>query len=432
MVTTVISFIVILGILIFIHELGHFAVAKLCGVGVQKFSLGFGPKVLGVKWGETEYMISILPLGGYVKMVGEALGDDLPEEDRNRSFTHKCIPKKVAIVAAGPIMNLLFALFMMPLVYVIGIQMPSYLEEKPIVGYVDDDSAAWQACIQKGDIINEVDGKKIKNWEELTTSVLSAKGNVFRIMVEHEGRTFHAELALEGIGEDLGGLYPPMDPVVGAVSKGYPAEEAGIRVGDRIVGIDGTDITHWIEVQNMLRNVGSERTILIEREGREFTFQINPKWQEQIKGYIIGISPSQNMIIKDYGFFEAIPKGVRKVGEMTALTFMVIKRLFSGQLSIKALGGPIQIAQVAGQAAESGVTTFLFLMAYLSLQLGILNLFPFPVLDGGHLFFFTVEGIMGKPLNERVMIIMQQVGIVLLLLLMFVVSYNDVLRYFGK
>ena len=173
MTTTVISFIIVLGILIFIHELGHFTVAKLCGVGVEKFSLGFGPKLVGITRGETEYRISLLPLGGYVKMVGESPGEEISDEVREKSFTHKSVAKRSAIVAAGPIMNLLLMFCLMPLIYMIGIQEPAYLGESPLVGYVEKGSSAEESDIRKGDVIRSVDGSAITNWEQLKTSIVS-------------------------------------------------------------------------------------------------------------------------------------------------------------------------------------------------------------------------------------------------------------------
>jgi len=435
MSTTVISFVIVLGILIFIHELGHFTVAKLCGVGVEKFSLGFGPKLIGVTRGETEYLISLLPLGGYVKMVGEAPGEEVSEEVMEKSFTHKSVAKRSAIVAAGPIMNLILMFCLMPIIYMIGIQEPAYLSDQPIVGYVERGSAAEEAGIRKGDIITAVNGRAIAKWDQLKTSIVTSPGATLTLEIERDGKRSTKDVevgSLRQTGEGVTGIYPPMAPLVGGLSKGYPAEEAGIKSGDRIVRIGETEITHWAEVQEFIGEADGELPLVVEREGELVTVQITPKWNEESERHLIGVSLLQSdFITKKYGFTDAVKYGTKRGWELTVFTFVIIKKLFTGDISMKSLGGPIMIAQVAGQAAESGVAAILSLMAFLSLQLGILNLLPIPVLDGGHLFFFGIEHLRGKPVSERVMVITQQVGMALLLLLMVVVTYNDIRRLFG-
>jgi regulator of sigma E protease len=435
-----VSFVIILGILIFIHEFGHFMMAKLCGVGVERFSLGFGPKIVGLKRGETEYRISLLPLGGYVKMMGESPDEHVSEKDIKKSFTHKTVSKRAAIVVSGPIMNLLFMFFLMPAIYMIGIQVPAYLEKPPVIGYIEKDSTAERTGLRIGDIIKEVDKREVKNWEQLTTSIISNPNNTLFLKVERKGKIFYTDLIISSFdqtGEGVAGLYPPIKPTIGALSKGYPAENADIKVGDTIVNIDDSKITHWAEVQEAIRGISYkkaviEKTIVLERDGDLITVKVRPRWNEEIEGYLIGISLLQETFTRKYGFFDAIANGIKRGWDITIFTFIVIKKLFLGEISVKTLGGPIMIAQVAGQAAESGVTTFLFLMASLSLQLGILNLLPIPVLDGGHLLFFGIERLRGKPLSDKAIMISQQIGISMLVLLMILVTYNDILRLFIK
>ncbi|MFQ5328529.1 MAG: RIP metalloprotease RseP [Thermodesulfobacteriota bacterium] len=435
MTTTVISFVIVLGILIFIHELGHFTVAKLCGVGVEKFSLGFGPKLVGVTRGETEYLISLLPLGGYVKMVGEAPGEEVSDEVMEKSFTHKSVAKRSAIVAAGPIMNLILMFCLMPIIYMIGIQEPAYLSEQPLVGYVEKGSAAEESGLRKGDVITAVNGSAITKWEQLKTSIVTSPDAALTLEIARKGETLSMDMKVGSsrqTGEGVVGLYPPMAPLIGGLSKGYPAEKAGIKSGDRIVRIGDAEITHWAEVQEFIGDATDELPIIVEREGELVTVQVKPKWNEESKRALIGVSLLQdNFITKKYGFIDSIGYGLKRAWELTVFTFVILKKLFTGDISMKSLGGPIMIAQVAGQAAESGISAILSLMAFLSLQLGILNLLPIPVLDGGHLFFFGIERLRGKPVSERVMIITQQVGMALLLLLMVVVTYNDIRRLFG-
>lgn len=430
--TTLISFLVVLGILVFIHELGHFIIAKLSGVGVLKFSLGFGPKIIGIKRGETEYLISALPLGGYVKMIGESPGEEIRPEDKEKSFTNKPVSKRAAIVVAGSIMNLVLAFVLLPFIYLIGIQVPAYLEKEAIVGYVVKDEAADKAGLENGDIIISIDDNQIKNWEELSNVIISNPNKSMNLKIKRDGEIKEIKFATEAslqTGGGVAGFLPPMSPTVGGLNKGFPADAAGLQIGDTIISVAGNKINHWIELQQAIQgSKGEGQQIFIKRGSETFDVNIKPQWSDDIKAYVIGISPIQETITKRYGPIGAIIEGTKKMGELTIMTFVVIKKLFFGEISIKTLGGPLMIAQVAGQAAETGLTAFLSLMAFLSLQLGILNLLPIPVLDGGYLVFFGIEAMRGKPLSEKVIMVAQQIGIALLVLLMVFVTYNDILR----
>ncbi len=432
--TTIVSFVIVLGILIFIHELGHFLVAKFTGVGVEKFSLGFGPKIVGIKRGETEYMISLLPLGGYVKMTGESPEEEVPEEEKDRSFTHKPLSARTAIVASGPIMNIILAVLLFPVIFMIGITVPAFLDAPPEVGFVAPDSAGAEAGLKRGDLIKAVDGKSIGTWEELESVIALNPGKELSVEVRRDGRILRTTLkprSSDATGTGTAGLYPPMKPVIGAVTKGYPAAEAGLKPGDVIKAVDGKDITYWAELEELIHRSPGEKTFVIERDGKTFTVKLTPRYNPDARVYLVGISPHMDLKVKSYGFFESIKMGVAKAVDLTVLLFVVVKKLVVGEVSIKTLGGPIMIAQVAGQAAESGLTDLLSLMAFLSLQLGIINLFPIPVLDGGHLLFFAIEFVRGKPLSEKVMGVAQQVGIALLIALMVLVTWNDIFRILG-
>lgn len=432
--TTLISFIIVLGVLIFIHELGHFAVAKACGVGVEKFSLGFGPRIVGIQRGETEYRISLLPLGGYVKMVGEAPGEEITPEQRAKSFTHKPVWKKALIVAAGPAMNLVLAIALLPVIFMIGIQVPTYLDKPAVAGYIVPGEAADKAGIKKGDTVVSIEGKEIKDWEDLITALAMSPDKKITAVMDRDGTKIETSLvpaASEVTGAGTAGLYPPMEPVIGEISPGYPAEKAGIKAGDRIVSINGKAIAHWAELEDVIHKSGENKDIVISRDGQELSFSVSPKYNEEAKTWLIGISRHEDSELKRYGLVESISKGVSSGIEMTMRLFVVIKGLVIGEFSLKTLGGPIMIAQVAGKAAESGFADLLSLVAFLSLQLGIINLFPIPVLDGGHIVFFGLEAVKGSPLSEKFMTVAQQVGIALLIALMVLVTYNDLFRIFG-
>ncbi|MBI5875204.1 MAG: RIP metalloprotease RseP, partial [Deltaproteobacteria bacterium] len=255
--TTLISFLIVLGILVFIHELGHFIIAKISGVGVLKFSLGFGPKLIGIKRGETEYLISALPLGGYVKMVGESTDEEVKPEENEKSFANKPISKKAAIVVAGPIMNLILAFALLPLIYLIGIQVPAYLDKEPAVGYVPHSEAADKTGLKKGDVIQSIGGKNIRNWEGLNTVIISKPNKSLKLVSKRDGELKEVQLTPETssqTGGGISGFFPPMSPTVGGLAAGFPAEKAGLKAGDTILAVDGVKIDHWIELQQAIQN----------------------------------------------------------------------------------------------------------------------------------------------------------------------------------
>ncbi len=431
--TTIISFVIVLGVLIFIHELGHFAVAKFVGVRVEKFSLGFGPKLFGFTRGETEYRVSLLPLGGFVKMTGESVDEEVSEADKEKSFTHKPISSRAAIVVAGPIMNLLLAFVLLPLIYIIGISVPAYLDSPARIGYVTSDEAASKAGLRKGDLVEFVNGDRIKKWEDLITITALSPGRELDVKYRRGGVIFETTITPEPSrsGAGIGGFFPPMLPRVAAVSRGYPAGEAGIKDGDLILSIDGVPITHWAELEAMVSKSEKPRVFVVDREGGRVEIEITPQFNEERGVYLIGVSRAEEMVQKRYGFFKSIGQGFKSGFDMTVKLFEIIKGLVVGKYSLKTLGGPIMIAQVAVQAAESGIVELIGLMAFLSLQLGIINLFPLPVLDGGHLVFFGIEFIRGRPLSDKVIGVTQQIGIALLITLMVLVTYNDIFRLIG-
>mgnify|MGYP001612623857 CR=1 FL=1 len=305
--TTAISFVIVLGVLIFIHELGHFAVAKLCGVGVEKFSLGFGPRVVGTTLGETEYMLSALPLGGYVKMVGEAPGEEVSEEDRARSFTYKPVWKRMLIVAAGPFMNLVLAALLFPVIFLVGIQVPAFFDQPPLIGYAAQDEAAYRAGVREGDVIDSVDGKKIKNWEEFLTAIVLSPAKPVAIDIIRGNASFKTAITPQASpdnGAAYIGVYPPMEPVVGETASGYPAREAGVKPGDRILSINGARINHWAEIEDIVHKDGGKKVLVVKRGADTLTMEITPKLNKEAGVYLVGISRKQDHVLRKYGFLK--------------------------------------------------------------------------------------------------------------------------------
>lgn len=431
-----ISGIIMLGVLIFVHELGHFCVAKLSGVKVLKFSLGFGPRLFSITRGETEYQISMIPLGGYVQMLGEGQGDaaDVPPEEEERSFARKSLGRRTAIVAAGPLMNLLLPFVVLPVAYLIGINLPAFLDQPPCAGYVYEQSAAGRAGLIQGDCILAVDGEPVATWSDANQALISAAGRPIELLVARQGERLSITLETAGGNvEDMQlrnlGVFPVREAVVGAVMPGLPAEKAGLRTGDRIVSIGGEKVVSWYDLTGLVQKTHGQPTeVVVERSGRLLTLTLAPEKQADQDRYLIGIEPEVTTVFKRYGLVDAIQAGARQAVDIIELTLVFIQKLFSGEVSSKNIGGPIMVFQMAGQAAQTGVTTVLTMLAFLSIQLGILNLLPIPILDGGHLFFYACEFVFRKPLSMRAREMAQQVGLILLIMLMVLAFYNDITR----
>jgi regulator of sigma E protease len=351
---TILSAIVLLGILIFVHELGHFIVAKLMKVKVEKFSLGFGPKLLGKTIGETEYRISAFPLGGYVKMLGENPGEEqeepLSEAERARAYNRQPVRKRFLIVFAGPFFNIVFAALVFVVIFMTGF--PSLLPE---VGEVMEDTPAARAGLQNGDRIAAIEGAEIRDWSDMTTVIFASPGKALDFEVRR--------------GEEI-------------LSMRITPEK---RVEKNIFGEE--------------KEIG-----------------------------LIGIKPSGAEFTRSMGFSEAVSGGFRRTVEIIWLTVVALIKLVQRVIPADTLGGPILIFQMAGQQASQGATNFFNFMAIISINLGIINLFPIPILDGGHLVFLGLEAVRRKPASERTVILAQKVGLVVILLIMALALYNDIVR----
>jgi regulator of sigma E protease len=356
---TLFSGILILGILVFVHEFGHFTVAKLCGVKVLKFSLGFGPKLFSYQWGETEYMISAIPLGGYVQMFGEGGGEEgetaeLSEADRQRSFAHKPLHHRFAIVAAGPLMNLALPFLLLPISYLIGVNVPRYLDGPPCAGYVIPGSEAEQIGFQAGDCIVSVNGDQVETWNGSFQIMVSHAGAPLELLIDRAGSDKILTLAserddLEELSLERLGLLPPRAAVVGSVADNYPAARAGVKPGDRILAINQQPVSSWYDVRPLvLAAGGSELRLLLERDGQQLELSMTPEKSETDDGdYIVGVSPEQMVVFKRYSLGKAIEAGYRQTIDLIQLTLVFIQKLFSGQVSAKKRSGCRQRAGAA-------------------------------------------------------------------------------------
>jgi regulator of sigma E protease len=426
---TLIYFLIVIGILVFVHEFGHFIMAKRAGVRVEKFSLGMGPKLFGFKKGDTEYIISALPLGGYVKMAGEN-----PDEEPTGAadeFQSKTVWQRMKIAATGPLTNILLAFLIMPIVFMIG----TYSEGPAKVGYVEPGSPAERAGFQMGDVIERINGRHISDWTKALSLIAVNPDTDVTVQVDRQGKqetlTLRPVTATQ-LKIGISGLMPDMPAEIGKLKPGYPAEKAGLAVNDKILTVDGKTIYHWNQFSELVRDSkGKKLTIIIERGGKRIAKEITPILDSG--RYLIGVEPVFRLVFKKYGFLESVQLGFDKTIESIDLTFLTLKKLVTFGLSIKTLGGPVMIAQMSGQAAAAGLSSFISLLAIISISLGILNLLPIPILDGGLILFLVIEAIRKKPVSRKVMEVSQSIGAAVLITLIAVVSYNDVMRmFFGR
>ncbi|HXY55053.1 MAG TPA: RIP metalloprotease RseP [Nitrospirota bacterium] len=423
---TLIYFLIVIGILVFVHEFGHFIMAKRAGVRIEKFSLGMGPKLIGYKKGDTEYVISALPLGGYVKMAGEN-----PDEEPTGSpdeFQSKTVWQRAKIAATGPLTNIVLAFVVMPFVFMIG----TYSEGPATVGYVEKGSPAEQAGFMAGDVIEEINGRHINDWVKALSLIAVNPDTDVTVTVDRQGEkktlTLRPATAAE-LKIGTSGLVPDMPAEIGRLRPGLPAEQAGFKIHDKIIAVDGKTIYHWNQFSSLVKESGGKTlTLTIERGGVRMEKSVTPV--EDGGRFVIGVEPVINLVFKKYGFFKSIRMGFDKTIEAIDLTVITLRKLLTFNLSIKTLGGPVMIAQMSGQAAAAGLSTFLSLLAMISISLGILNLLPIPVLDGGLILFLVIEAVRRKPLSRRTMEIAQSIGAAVLITLIAVVSYNDIMRMF--
>lgn len=425
-------FVVVLGIMIFIHELGHHLVAKWLGIRVEVFSLGFGHRLFGFKYGDTDYRVSAIPLGGYVKMKGENYDENLEggaEEFLSRPKLHR-----FAVAAAGPAMNLALAVVLLASTYLVGVPVPVYLSEPAVVGHIVAESPAAEAGIETQDRILSVGGEPTPTWEALHLAVATSPGQVVSIQFERQGRRMEkiVQIAEDGsTGTGYVGILPETVTYVSAVEPGSPADAAGLQGGDMILSARLDDITasdHESILTLIAESQGHEIILEIERQGQTFQQAIVPTEIDGRTrvGVVIGPTARSAIRIERYGLIESLGRSVERNYQMAMLTFSIVRKLLTGETSLKMMSGPIEIARFSGQAASQGWLQLVGFMALISLQLGLFNLFPIPILDGGVILLLAIEGILGRDLSLKVKERIFQVGLIFLVLLMSIVIFNDI------
>jgi regulator of sigma E protease len=440
------AFIVALGVLITVHEFGHFWVARRCGVRVERFSIGFG-KALWRRTDKlgTEYVIALIPLGGYVKMLDERAEPVAPEL-RHYAFNNKTVGQRAAIIAAGPIANFLFAIFAYWLVFIIGV--PGV---RPVVGEITPNSIAAQAQIQPGTELKAVDGIETPDWDAVRLQLVAKIGDEHTTLSvaqfgsnQRQDKTLDLrQWAFEPDKEDpvsslgIRPRGPQIEPVLSEVQVNSAASKAGLQAGDRIVKVNGQPLTQWMTFVTLVRdNPDKPFALDIERQGSSLSLTLTPD-SKQVNGKAEGFAgvvpkviplPDEYKTVRQYGPFSAVLEASDKTWQLMKLTVSMLGKLITGDVKLNNLSGPISIAQGAGMSAEYGLIYYLMFLALISVNLGIINLFPLPVLDGGHLLFLAIEKLKGGPVSERVQDFSYRIGSILLVLLMGLALFNDFSR----
>lgn len=450
-VYSVFSFVVAIGVLVTIHEFGHFWVARQLGVKVLRFSVGFGPPLKLWRSGpdQTEYVLAAVPLGGYVKMLDEREGE-VDSAELPRAFNRKPLAVRFAIVFAGPLFNFLFAVFAYWATFVIGVT-----GLKPIVGEVTPGSIADHGGMHPGQEILAVDGRKTKTWESVVHTLMSEALDQdkvhFRVKDPQEGpvqigldlRGVHIDELTRGQFFDVLGfepMRPQIPPELSQVEANGPADRAGLQAGDRIVAVNGEAIAGWRGFVEAVRNHPEQAMeVTLERDAQRIDVVLTPAAVSD-NGATVGrigaeVAPlpqaSKYVVTEQYGVISALGSAVSKTYEISLFTLRMLWKMIQMEVSIENLSGPISIAQYAGSSAQIGIVEFLQFLAIVSVSLGILNLLPIPVLDGGHLMYYVIEFIKGRPVSESAQLVGQRVGLAVLFGLMVLAFYNDVARLFG-
>jgi regulator of sigma E protease len=424
-----------LGFMILAHEWGHFIVAKFCGVRVDVFSIGYGSRVFGWRRGETDYRISALPFGGYVRMAGEN-----PSEERSgapEEFLSRPRGQRFLIAIAGPAMNFVVAIILMTGLFLVGVAEPAFMSQPVEVAGVLPESPAAEAGIQAGDRIVKINGVKIPRWEDATFEIaVSQPGKPILVEIHRGGQTIAASVnvaSMAGPRDEFAVLgYPSEQVVVGIVGPGSPAERSGLKTGDRVVAVDGEAIQNAIQLSTTIQaSKGNGVTLQVLRQGQPVTIVVRPEFGDPgdgLKRWQIGISFRPPTVQQPHSLSSAVHRAVSFNIRIGRQIFDVLAGLFNGRVKLKQLEGPVGIMRESGQAAKRGVLDFINFMAFISLNLGILNLLPIPILDGGHVLMLGIESVMRRDLSLAVKERFVQVGLVFLLAIFAFVMYYDVLR----
>jgi regulator of sigma E protease len=440
----IVGVVLVLGVMVLVHEWGHFIVARLCGVRVDVFSIGFGPRLFGWKKGPTDYRVSALPLGGYVRMAGQDLSEvdsgEKPPTGAPDELMSKPRWQRALISFAGPAVNLLFPIFLLTGLYSIaGVPYPAYLDAPVRVTGMPPNTEASPNPLKAGDTILSINGVATPKWEQALLALSKVgPGSTVKMEIDESGVRREIEVPVKDVADDPSRVigYAPIRPIIDQVAPGTPADRAGLREGDVITAVNGNKIEYWEQFRQATHSSnGQPMTLDLSRQGQTVQVTVTPKKgaaDTDEKVYQIGVLPRDETEYKHVSFSESVRLSGEKTVGTIGQTVDAVGKLFSGRVSIKQLQGPVGISHMAGQAVRRGPMDVIFLMVVISVNLGILNLLPIPILDGGNILLLGVEGVMRRDLSLSFKERFVQVGLVFLLVIFAIVMYHDILRQFSS
>lgn len=422
------TFLVVLGIIVLVHELGHYTAARLMKIRVDVFSFGFGKRLFGKKVGDTDFRVSLFPVGGYVRMAGEEEYD--PKNPRPDEFMAKNRAQKIFTLLLGPVMNLLLALLLIILVNLGGVEIDSYKLEKPAIGYVEKGSPAEKAGLLPGDVVLAINGKKTPNWKEVDITVGTSPKENLKIDFSRQGKTLTTRLnVISSQRYEIGyaGFYWRWPAEINEVLKNYPAWKAGLRPGDLITAVNDRPVATYFELANIIhQSPGKPLRLTYKRGEQVLSSQLTPVNENGVG--LIGFNVKIATTKVKYGIVANVKNSFQEAARWTFLTFNAFKKIIQRKLSVKSFSGPMEIARVSQQALATGFSSFFTLIAFISLQLGIVNLFPIPGLDGGQLLIFFIEAIIRRDLNQKLKNVLLYAGFAFLISLMAFIIANDIAK----
>ncbi len=426
------AFIFVLGVMVVFHELGHYLAARYFKVKVESFAFGFGPRLFGFKRGGTDFKVCLLPLGGYVKMAGESIGEPSGDPDE---LLAKPRWQRFIIMAMGPIFNFILAIALLTGLFMNSFERPVFLTEEPRIEYIQADSSAAEAGLRPGDTIRSIDGQAVAAWQDVELPLTMALNRTVPVEVEREGslQTFSLYVAESENrpGAPHAGWSEGYEVVLRTIAGGSPGEAAGLLPGDRLRSLGGMEISSTLQViESIQESAGKPLQMEIERDGEKRTVAITPAYNETDEAWRIGVELSANWrtVQSQLGFIDALARSIESNARACTVLFKLMGGLFSGAVSPRMLTGPIGIYEYSKEAADVGLRALIELMALISMQLGIFNLFPIPILDGGQMLLLTFEGVMRRDVSIAIKERIIQVGLILIVLLFGFVMYNDLLK----
>jgi regulator of sigma E protease len=427
---TILAFLIVFGVLVFIHEFGHFFTAKLVGIRVETFSFGYGKRLFGVKGKETDYRVSLIPMGGYVKFLGEGeLGTegkaDLPPDH----FLAKKRWERFLVMVMGSVMNILLAVLIFTIINIVGARVLAYQDEKPVIGYIEPDSPGQKAGLKLGDEILRIDKDRVKTWGDVEVAVGTKPDKIITVEVRREGAVQSFELRTEKITRyalGYAGFTGEILTQVRLVKPGSPAEKGGLNPGDLIQEVNGSPIYYFQFVELIEKSAGKKLQFSVERNGRELTLEITPRLEGKVGK--IGILQEPQSILKKFGPFAAFVQSLQENTKNVFLIVRFLRDLVVGRASTQQLGGPLEIASFSYAALQMGFMSLISWIGLISLQLGVINLFPIPVFDGGQIFVLALEGLFRRDFSPKIRQIWMQVGFVIFVFLIVFVILNDIVK----